>query len=198
MTLIGAGAAIVAALIGLVPWMLSGGDHDADSGSPPAGTSATPASGTPKAPGPHAGVPATESASPSTSPVDAGRLVRWKGPLRLSDGSFDFDYAPPHHSDIYGAGTMGLAFQEPDKLVWQSQVEAAPWSGGRTPSRDDCRDAITSNPLSADEKRGYRYRVGDEFCSTTYAQKAVVYFKVTGKEGQTTTIRAIAWDAPAS
>ncbi|WP_329230902.1 hypothetical protein [Streptomyces canus] len=116
--------------------------------------------------------------------------------MRLSDGSVDFDYNPPHHSDIYGTGTFGLAFEDPDKLVWQAQVQVAPWSGKGSPDRDACVQTVVSNPLSSEEMDGYRYRVGDSFCSTTYTGKAIVYFKVTGKNEQTAKVAVIAWDAP--
>ncbi|MFJ9892717.1 hypothetical protein ACIQPR_05225 [Streptomyces sp. NPDC091280] len=106
----------------------------------------------------------------------------------------NFDNNPPTSGADGAWGTVELDVDDPGKLAWLTVEKVGRWEGAGTPSRDQCTEVIGTNPLSAEEVSGVRYRKGDAFCFDTFGGGVVVFIRVLEIGDRSIKVDAISWD----
>ncbi|MEU3724643.1 hypothetical protein [Streptomyces sp. NPDC031705] len=175
---IGAGATLVAAVIGVVgTYMVAGNNSPASPAKNPAAAAATPAAQAPGAaaapsdPAPPQSSPSPAASAPRTPSGKPPGTVQWEGALVIEyAGPKDLDAAPPEESEVNSDNDFSVYSFGNERLRPEGGAKMMVWEGpSKVPSYEDCAGVVDTlgTTKEADLKTG---RV---FCGKTKEGRVV-------------------------
>ena len=190
--LIGAGATLGAAVIGVL-----GSGHDEAAGqpappsTPPATTAPAAETPPPASPSPAQTDPATPP--PSSAPPDPNG-VQWSGVVRLGAG-IDLDKIPP---TLRTSDTDADRWESSSLFVSSSEAHSqalAPWSEPKPPDRQQCAEILsTQGTTEWGDEGGEDITTGDIFCLRT-SQGRLAAIQIKNNSYHNMTAKAKVWAA---
>ncbi|WP_371677256.1 hypothetical protein [Streptomyces sp. NBC_01276] len=175
---IGAGATLVAAVIGVVgTYLAAGGNSPAPAAKAPAVTAATPGAQTPAgAAGPSDPAPPQSSPSPAASAprTPSGKppgTVQWEGALAIEYAKpKDLDVAPPVESEVNSDNDFSVFSFGNQRLRPEGGAKALVWEdSSKTPSYEDCAGVVDTLGTTKDMD----LKTGRVFCGKTKEGRVV-------------------------
>lgn len=150
-----------------------------DQPAPPAGASAT------------ARPPTSSGTSTGPSLAPVVNEATYEGELRLADG-VNFTSGKPEPSSPYG-GTLGYTdFQDRLGPGGRGNRLIARWTGGGTPTYDQCITTLQTNAYGSGEEDDLPIADGNGFCINDDDQ-VIVFVRLGEKDGEALRIYAKVW-----